>query len=183
MPVEQIVQSAWWGNVALVACTVVYLAWWAVTFRPENTSPLWLKVVLFVPTAALGLVGAWQLVMAFAPAQAANLPFAIGAVVAYVALLVITRVAFKRQVTSELFLICLWAGMECALVNTLVLCGTWDGGVAVAAYVLVGVMSVAALASYLAYDRLKPWPAFYVAMVPLALIGITCLVLAVLVGT
>ena len=101
-----------WGHVALVACTVLYLAWWLVFFNPrlpKAAGALYaVGVACIVGAAMLGIAGvvlAVRGVGGLVPAMTRGVPvwaIAAGGIVAYVVLVLVTTRFFHRPVTTEL---------------------------------------------------------------------------------
>lgn len=103
-----------WGHVALVACTVLYLAWWLVFFNPrlpKAAGALYaVGVACIVGAAVLGITGVVLTVRGvggLVPAMTRGVPvwaIAAGGIVAYVVLVLVTTRFFHRPVTTELVL-------------------------------------------------------------------------------
>ena len=172
------------GNLLMVTCCALYLAWWSLAFNPLWSCPVWAKVVGFVCTLAAGAAGVTQLVGGIGEVGADRVTAAIvvAGVVAYAVLLALTSRLLHRQVTTELALICAWAAMELCVVRAL-----WvAGALGPVATVVLAVATVAAaaigLVCYLAYYELDPVPAFVDGMVPLALCGAVSALAAALVA-
>ena len=171
------------GNFWLILCCGCYLIWWAIAFHPHKTFSLGPKVVLFLITLGLGIVGVTLTIMAIASTPAELLPcpiwlIVIIAVAAYVLLLFGSARFLHRQVTTELALIVGWCGLECALIECLGAVGLLSNEGVIIAGVVTVACAIAGLACYLAYYRLQPMPAYYVAMIPLVLcafaMGLVC---------
>ena len=85
----------------------------------------------------------------------------------YAILLLVTKYAFHRIVTSELLLIVVWTMLETAVVNWLNSGGFLTGyRLAVMVIVLMAAF-VISIVLYVAYYRMEEMKAFYAAMVPL----------------
>lgn len=174
------------GNICMVVCCLFYLVWWSITFNPSKKFPMAPKVVLFLCTLAAGLAGVAYLVwgMGQLPDARTTIPNAaivVGAVVVYIALLLITNLLMHRQVTTELALIVGWTAVELCLVNSLYGAEVFGAGLAVGTAIFIVVCAVVGMACYLAYYRLEPVPAFYDGMVPLILFAVAETVMVILV--
>lgn len=164
------------GQLLLIVCCALYIPWWFRVFVPGGVQD-WTgggKGMLLSLTAASGLCGA---VLSLVGMNHLRLQrsiitggrAALIGVIAYFAVMVVTRAIWSRPVTTELFLITGWTVLEIAAVNAL-----YGGGV----YSLprAGILMGLVLASYAAgivlyvlYYQVEPWPAYYLAAVPLGL--------------
>lgn len=163
------------GHVLLAVCCALYLAWWALFFRPNThiEGPLyWFGVALILGAAVCGVIGCFS-----AGGALSQLPYLVAGAVAYVVLAAVTSKLLDRQITTELLLIVAWCAFECAVVGALS-AGVISQQRAVALYVTVGVLVVASLVCYVLYYRLGPWPAFFDGTVPLVSVGIAAVVIA-----
>lgn len=183
--------SLTWGHGCLAACAVLYLAWWWIFFNPnmpKATGVLYLTGVGCIIGAALLGIGAIVLIMGGLGSIAATgsgvaLPswaFAVGGLVAYVALAFITARFFQRPVTTELLLFVLWAALELAVVNAAAGVGMPLSGTAVLV-ALVVLVFIGCLASYVLYFRLPPMPSFVDGALPLAAVGVFSTVMALVI--
>ena len=172
------------GEVLLVVCSVSYLVWWSITFRPSGRTA---GGGPFLAGAVLGGVGGLVLL---AVGIAALLPQAswpalgatiVGGVLVGALLLYVTSHVFHRPPTTELPLIVVWATMQLAAAITLGTAGVLRTPAASAWIVATVIATLVGLACYLAFYRLDPVPAYWLGMVPLAVDGVVAAVLAVLV--
>ena len=173
------------GEVLLVGCSLSYLVWWTITFRPSGrTSP---GGGLFLGGAVLGGVGGLVLLAvgiavllprASWPALAETI---VGGVLVGALLLYVTSRVAHRPLTTELPLIVVWATMQLATGITLRTADVLTGSAASAWIVAIAIATLVGLACYLVFYRLDPVPAYWVGMVPLALDGLVAAVLAVIV--
>lgn len=161
------------GQCALILCCVFYLIWWYRGFRPGVTVNRigGVNGVLLAVTAILGLTG-----IAFSfysiidtegklPLSPSFIIFC--GVMTYLLLLVVTKYAFHRIVTSELLLIVVWTMLEAAVVNWLNAEGYLTGfRLAVMVIVLILAFVISTIL-YVTYYRMEEMKAFYAAMVPL----------------
>lgn len=161
------------GHVWMAVCAVLYLAWWAVFFRPRAVKPHGAEraigIGLILGAVVCGCAG-----VACLARGAGGLSHTVDAVLvvlaafgAYVVLLAFTRALFKRQVTTELLLIVAWAALE-----WFVLDGAACAGVAVGApAALVGIAFLFSMVCYVLYYRLHGWTAFFDGCGPLLAVG------------
>ena len=173
------------GHALLAACAVCYLAWWWVFFRPRADSPMGLErsvgITLILAAVALGLAAVIRIggSLASLPSMIPGILLWPLAIVAYVALLLLTTRVFDRQPTTELVLIVAWCALEVAVAGALAACGL--GGRAVAATAVAVAGFVASMVCYVLYYRLSGMAAFLDGCVPLVSVAVTSVVLAVLI--
>lgn len=162
------------GQVSLVACCLVYLAWWCVAFRPGDASGGVLGYALLAVTLVLAGVGMSYDISGIrmlwdGAAGRAALRVLIAGVLAYPLLLLVTVKWFHRVPTTELLLIVAWAVLETVVVTVLVLAGLAADGAALPCALAIAFATVVGLVCYLVYYHLAPWPAFVCGMVPLGI--------------
>ncbi|QOY61317.1 hypothetical protein [Thermophilibacter immobilis] len=164
----------WRGHVLLLACAMLYLAWWVTFFRPGaqvRGVGYALGVACIVGAAACGLIGAPLVAGSLGRIPGAeDVPlagFLVGGALAYLALLAVTTLALERQATTELVLIVAWVALEACVVTCLAAAGVVGGGARAALYVLIALLACASLVCYVLYYRLDPLPAFIDGTVPL----------------
>ena len=161
------------GQCLLVLCCVFYLVWWYRGFRPGITVNRvgGVNGVLLLVTAVLGLAGVSFSLLSIIDTEI-SLRFSptfilFGGIMIYVLLLLVTKYAFHRIVTSELLLIVVWTMLETAVVIWLNSAGYLTGyRLAVMVIVLMAAF-VISIILYVAYYRMEEMKAFYAAMVPL----------------
>lgn len=170
------------GELLLVVCSISYLVWWSVVFRPSSRPSI--SGGPFLAGAVLGGLGG---VVLLAVGSALLLPRAsalalgatvVGGVAFGAALVWLTTTLAHRSLTTELPLIVVWTTAQVlagVALGTSSVLGTpttavWLAATAVA--LLVG------LACYLVFYRLGTVAAYRVGMVPLALDGAVAAVLA-----
>lgn len=169
------------GQALLVVCCIFYLIWWSVSYRPGvnvNRSLGWNGLLLLITAAsgvagiALSVMGATELPKLRAPKLNGGY-VAIAGIAVYIALLLITRLAFQRPVTTELLLITGWVVLELTVIGSLNAAGKMtEAGF----WIMIVVIAVAFLISmilYVLYYRMEPMAAFHAAMVPLITEGVS----------
>ncbi len=173
------------GNLLFVACCIVYLAWWCVAFRPGFTAPMSIKGILFLVTAALGIMGLGMIISGCNQAEGGIRYIAViaaGAAV-YILLLLLTNLLMHRQVTTELMLIVFWVCMQVCACNALYGADIIGRTAFIVLAVIAVVVAAAGMICYLKYYELEPMPAFYDGMVPLILFALTGLGFAAYIWT
>jgi len=161
------------GNLLLIACCAFYLAWWLLAFRPERPVRGMRSGWLLLPATAAGLGAVVLIVRGVFAAPAGVSPFPAGSLLwggaaAYFALLALTRLAFRRPVTTELFLIVGWAVLVLAETGALRGLGRLSRGTAAAFSAAAGLVAAADLVCYTLYYRLDARAGYFDGMVPLA---------------
>lgn len=160
-----------YGNLLLFLCSLFYLLWWIVTFRPGavggafGTFCLAAACVSGIAAIALASTG----ISALAP-DSKGVPvrcLVAGGVVLYLVLLAVTVLVFHRMVTSELLIMQIWAVLELSVVSVLYGAGRFPSGVAAALAALVVIASVAGLVCYVLYYHLDASAGYRDGMVPL----------------
>jgi hypothetical protein len=169
----------------LVVCSLSYLVWWTLTFRPSVRTPPGGRP--FLAGAVLGGLGGLVLL---AVGIAALLPKAslsalgatiVGGVLVGALLLYLTSSVAHRPVTTELPLIIVWATAQLAAGITLWTVGVLEAPAASAWIVATAIATLVGLVCYLIFYRLDPVPAYWIGMVPLAVDGVVAAILAAIV--
>ena len=160
------------GQTALIICCGFYLVWWYRGYRPGVTVNriAGLNGVLLLITAVLGITGIVLSLMNLPDVNGRHIPtnlIVIGGIIAYFALLIITRFAFHRIVTTELVLITAWTMLEVAVTDRLYAAGMLGQGNFTAEIVVIAAAFLISMVLYVAYYRMEENAAFYAAMVPL----------------
>ncbi|HET9647400.1 MAG TPA: hypothetical protein VFP34_04115 [Microlunatus sp.] len=170
------------GEVLLVVCSLCYLVWWAITFKPWARNPS--GGGLFLAGAILGGLGGLVLLVV---GIAALLPKAssaalgatiVGGVLVGALLFYLTSSVAHRRITTELSLIVVWATLQLAAGITLRTAGALRAPAASAWIVATAIATLVGLACYLMFYRLDPIPAYWLGMVPLAVDGVVAGTLA-----
>lgn len=195
------------GHCLLVVCAVLYLFWWAVFFRPDAHVERVLRgcaIAAILLAAVCGIVGLILVggalprlggggaavggdsgVNGLLPDGGRGLTgvplwvFAVGGIIAYVALAAVTQGLLHRQITTELVLIVLWAAFELAAICRLGGAGVIPMAIAMTLLALTVVLFVGSMVCYVLYYRLPAWPAFLTGCAPLVAVGIEAAAIAV----
>ena len=160
------------GQTLLIACCIFYMIWWYRGFRPNVEADRMggINGILLLITAVLGVAGILFSLMPTpetAGTKYGQMYIIIGGIAAYIILMMVTKYAFNRIVTSELFLIIGWTMLELSLLNRLDGSGLLTGTRLMAVYVSVLLAFIISMVLYVAYYRMEDNAAFYSAMVPL----------------
>ena len=127
---------------------------------------------LLIPAFAAGL---FAIILAVKGIQSASIDVALfpsklllwGGITAYLILLAVTYLLFKRPVTTELFLIIGWAVLALSEINTLYGVGHFSHGLALLFVVVIGVATLVSLVCYVLYYNLADRAGYFDGMVPL----------------
>ncbi|MEE3420027.1 MAG: hypothetical protein VZR02_02815 [Lachnospiraceae bacterium] len=164
------------GQGLLIACCLLYIFWWAQTFRP-GTVVSWtggIRGVLLLLTLASGLVG-----IVWSVKGARSMPpenpimhtkyILMGGGIFYVLMILLTYVVQKRPVTTELLFIVAGTVLELYVLNTV----QGNGYISQNHYfLLLGILLATLFLSmccYKLYYSLSAKTAFYSAMLPQAM--------------
>ena len=160
------------GQILLILCCLFYLVWWYRGYRPEVTANRvgGINGILLMITAAFGVAGlSFSLMRVPDMKEPVINPMVIvvSGIFTYFVLLLVTRYAFQRIVTTELILIVGWTILEMTVINRLNAAGILSGrGFAVMCVVIAAAFLIS-MVLYVAYYRMEEIKAFYAAMVPL----------------
>lgn len=160
------------GDALLLFCSVFYMAWWLICFRPGSPglSSGWALLALAFATGLPALVLLALSVSALNAASGGGLsgPILLGALALYLILLLVTKAAFHRPVTSELLIMLVWAAAQLCAVAALRGAGRFGPGRTAALAVLVGLATAADVVCYVLYYRLDAQASYWDGLVPLA---------------
>ena len=162
------------GNILIIVCCGFYLTWWLLAFRPSGVSDGMKTGWLLIPAVLAGLAGVFLTLRGMhADAQVKHLiPGGVvlwGGLAAFLILLAVTVLLFKRPVTTELFLIVGWCVLALSEINALFGSGLFSHRIAIGFLVLVFSATVISLVCYIVYYRLNDLAGYIVGMVPLLL--------------
>lgn len=174
------------GQCLLILCCVFYLIWWYRGFRPGITVNRvgGMNGLLLSVTAILGLAGVTLSLLSISE-PGYKLHFSPAFIIfcgvsTYLLLLMVTKYALQRIVTSELLLIVVWTMLEAAVVNWLNAGGYLTGSRLVIMVVVLILAFVISIILYVAYYRMEEMKAFYAAMMPLVTEAAAMIVLVAL---
>lgn len=177
------IRAILYGNLLMVICSVFYLIWWGITFRPGAGGTAFGTICIGL-AFVLGMIGVVLTVKGLngnrMQAQIQTIPgwgIAAGGIVTYVILLAVTSGLLHRQVTSELLIITAWAVLELSLVNFLYGVGRFTMPVALGSVLLIIAAAVISMVCYLLYYRLAPYPGFIDGMIPLIAVAVVMMII------
>lgn len=160
------------GNLLFLFCSLFYLIWWVVSFRPNSSGgPAGAFCIAAAFISGIAAITLLSVGISSLSHDSMGLPVRfvlIGAAVLFVVLLFVTTVAFHRQVTSELIIIHIWAAFEFSVIAVLYGTGRFGLGRAVTMAVLVGIATIVGVICYVLFYRLDGMSSYRVGIVPLA---------------
>jgi hypothetical protein len=171
------------GNLLLLACSLFYLAWWGVSFRPGSpggrAGAILITAAFITGLAAIALMCAGINALSRESRGVPVMYIMAGGAILFLVLLGVTATVFHRAVTSELMIMLIWAALESSAIAVLHGTGRIGAGRAVALAVLVGIATLVGVICYVLYYRLGAEAAYRDGMIPLATDAV---VMAVFVG-
>jgi len=179
-----------YGNLTMIFCSLFYLAWWLVAFKPGAEPNHTVTRLLLGAAFAVGIVSVFIFQSGFGSLKTTRSLFPghsllWGGILVYIALLVITNLALHRMVTTELALIVAWTALELAVISGIY--GTEKMTLVTAAVlsVMTAAAAVLSMVCYLLYYNLPEKAGYIDGAVPLvtvaaamAVIDITVLIIS-----
>lgn len=160
------------GQTSLIICCIFYMIWWYRCYRPgEAVNRVGgANGILLLSTAFFGIAGVMLSLTKVPLIRSPKIGaawIAVTGIVAYVILLLITRFAFHRVVTTELILIVGWTMLEIAVICKLNAAGGLSERGFIVIFAVIAAAFMISIILYVAYYRMEEMKAFYAAMVPL----------------
>ncbi len=180
-------RQMFWGNLLLTGCCVFYLLWWILAFKPTDAIKGLRSGWLLIPALLLGIAA---LVMIIKGANGANTirsffsakAILLSAVFIYIALLLVTQLAFHRQVTTELLLIVGWTALAFLESNALYGMEIISRNGALCLFALAVLAAALSMICYVLYYGLEGRAGYIDGMIPLILVAVYMAVLSVLIA-
>ncbi len=176
-------KQLFWGSLLLVGCCAFYLLWWLLAFRPTGAVKGLRSGWLLIPALLLGIAAVVMILRGVNAAETSRSFFSartvllVGAV-AYAALLVLTRLAFHRQVTTELLLIVGWTVLAFLAGNALYGLGVVTRNGALGLFAAAVLIAVASMVCYVLYYGLGDRAGYIDGMIPLMIVAVYMAALA-----
>jgi len=166
------------GNILFIVCCAFYLAWWLLAFNPSGAMNGMKTGWLLIPAVIAGLLGVALAIWGIASGTPGKqlLPGAFivwGGIAAYIILLTVTALLFKRPATTELILIVGWGMLALAEINALFGAGRFPHGLSVGFFILIGAAVVISLVCYVLYYHLDSRAGYIDGMIPLFLAALS----------
>ena len=172
------------GNILFIVCCVFYLAWWLLAFKPSDAIKGMKTGWLLIPASVTGLLGVILIIRSILAKtlvkQLLSGGYILwGGIAAYIILLAVTVLLFKRPATSELILIVGWGMLALAEINALFGLELFSRKLSVVLMSLICAAVIISLICYILYYRLDGRAGYIDGMIPLLLAalvmaGISC---------
>ncbi len=171
---EKVIRQVLMGNLCLIVCSVFYLLWWILAFKPVRPVTGMRSGWLLFPALIFGVAAVVQIIGGI---QAARLEQTIipggwilpVSAAAYVLLALITGRFMNRPVTTELILIVAWTALTLAEVNLLYGTGAFSFRTACSYLAATVLFALIDLAAYILYYDLDTVTSYVDGMIPLLL--------------
>jgi hypothetical protein len=162
------------GNLLLLLCSISYLAWWIVSFRPDTTAgasgPSGGMFITFAFITGFAAIASLSVGFSSVADGLKGIPVwsvLLGSATLFFVLLPVTSVVFQRPVTSELLIIHTWLALELSVIVVLASLGRFGAGRTVILSSFVGIATIVGLVCYMLYYRLDAEASYRVGMIPL----------------
>lgn len=165
------------GNILMILCSLFYLAWWIVAFKPTGTANAAKTYILFIFAALSGLAGLFFMIHGINTVKKSTelLPggkIVLVGLIAYVILFLITYFLLKRQVTTELLLIVGWAVLEISVINVYYGINVLGFKASVLWMIFIGIAVLISMYCYLLYYHMDKETGYIDGMIPLITVAI-----------
>jgi hypothetical protein len=160
------------GNAAMFLTSLLYITWWVLVFRPEAAASRFITAALLMPAFITGIAAIVLFVIGVQiPAGVrqcipAGIIFTL-ALLLYGILLVISIYVFHRPVTSELFIMILWAAGELCALSALYAAGRFGISQVIVLLLFILAATTAGFICYLQYYKLSGTASFVDGLIPL----------------
>lgn len=170
------------GDLLMLGTCLSYISWWIITFRPNGNSKKPSAIIFLMFAIAFGVIAIICLISGIISLTKEGYgssvsSILIGGTIFYIVSFVVTKLLFKRPVTSELLLINIWASIE--LLTIIVLQNSARFNVYQASFLifLVIVATCMGIISYIIYYRLNDTLSFWDGLIPLIIDAIVVMVI------
>ena len=176
------------GNWLMVICSIFYLAWWLIVFRPPAPKSSFIGNILLILAFVSGIGGLFFTIreMTVPTEEMHNegingIIIIMSGIVLYMVLLLMTKTMFHRQVTSELFIITGWVVLEAAICNYMYAMGVFSVKKAAILAVVVLITGLISLVCYVLYYDLPYVKGYIDGCIPLALVMVVMTLINVMI--
>lgn len=147
------------GNALMLVTILSYIAWWTVSFRPNEDNNftganLFLTITLLAGLAAIVILLIGMQLLFLAGKRNQVLYILAGALVFYLVFLAVTKIVLQRTVTAELLLIVVWTALEISVITVLSDSGRLSLQMVRTLSTLVGLAAVIGVVCYSLHYRL-----------------------------
>lgn len=173
------------GNLCMLITSLLYIAWWASAFYPASECAPPVSSFLLLLTCLTGIAAVILFICGIRiPLSSVQMVptrrILFSAVILYIVLLCISIFLFHRPVTSELFIMMLWAAGELCALSILYSAGRFGIKSVIVLKLLIFGATAAGYICYLNYYLLEGIRAFIDGLIPLALDGAVVAVFLIL---
>ncbi len=177
MEMERSVRLVLMGNLLLIVCSLFYLLWWILAFKPVGAVKGMKSGWLLLPALIFGVAGVFWIVQGIQGAQMQQSLLSLGkimlfAAVAYLLLAAGTWALLKRPVTTELLLIVAWTALTLAEIHMLWGTGIFQPSAAQAFAAVTLVFGLVSMIAYIRYYHLDAVTGYIDGMIPLILAAV-----------
>lgn len=170
------------GSTAFFLCAIFYCIFWGVSYNENTNAPVLVKIIFFTLTAIFGIASIAQYASGIKNAvyvnkSISNLIILIVAVATYIILAFVTKIAFKRVITTELILIVFCTMGAFCVINSLYSAAIFYKVSTIIFIILTVLIFMASLVCYIIYYKLNAQKAFIIGFIPLTLYGALSLII------
>ena len=157
------------GNLLMLATIAFYITWWAASSGDVNNTGtgFFLTATLFAGVAAIAVLSIGIKSLPRAENGIPVMYIMSGAVTFFIILLLVTKIAFQRAVTSELLLITMWSALEWSAIAALHGNGRFHGSQALTLAIMVALAAGVGIICYILHYRLDETARFWNGLFPL----------------
>ena len=171
---DKVIRQLLMGNISLIVCSIFYLLWWILAFKPVKPVTGMKSGWLLLPALVLGASAVVLIIRGIWAAQIRQTIIPAGWILlfsaaAYVILALITGRFMNRPVTTELILIVAWTALTLAEVNTLYGVEVFPLWTACSYMAVTMLFTLISLAAYILYYSLDAVTGYVDGMIPLIL--------------
>ena len=165
------------GNLLMLLTCLCYIVWWVLAFKPGGRGSSAVSTTCITAAIVCGLLSIVLLFLGI-NSYSENAPnksiiyILAGAVVLYLVLLAVTKIAFHRVVTSELLIMIVWMAVELSVIAVLYPSGRFGLPLTLTLTVLTGIATCIGIICYVRYYRLEGMASFRDGLIPLITDGV-----------
>jgi len=163
------------GNLLLLICSLFYLVWWVVCFRPDasgktaggSAGVIYISAAFVTGIAAIVLLSRGINTLSN---DAKGVPvwlILLCGTILFVVMIMVTTAVYHRPMTSELIIVHIWVVLEICAVVVLYGTGRFGLGRTVLLLTLIGIAFAAGMICYVLYYRLEGTAGYRDGMAPL----------------
>jgi hypothetical protein len=160
------------GNVLLTVCGIFYLVWWLIAFSPKEGVNEGRGAGFVIAAALFGMAGVYLIITGLGEVKPDVYRIAPGVItvsgiIAYFVVMAVTKIIFRRPVTTELILITGWTMMMFLMVSKLSAVTGLNSTAAGVVFFLLAAEYIFCMVCYTLYYRLDENLSYIDGAVPL----------------